>query len=64
MEYEIYSFRIFLTLNGKKRSNLYSNNQIHILTIKFKFKRINRQHLTTAYQPQQWAVVRMVPSGR
>jgi hypothetical protein len=34
----------------KKRSHLYSNGQIHIQTIKFKFKRTN-QELTVHYRP-------------
>jgi hypothetical protein len=37
-----FNFLEFFISNGKKQSNLYSNSQIHIQMIKFKFKRINQ----------------------
>jgi hypothetical protein len=46
----IYRFFDFFTSNGQKRLNLYSNGQIHIQIIKFKFKQIN-QELTAHYHP-------------
>jgi hypothetical protein len=43
-------FQFFLSQMIKKWSNLYSNGQIYIQTIKFKFKRTN-QKLSTYYRP-------------
>jgi hypothetical protein len=49
--------RIFSEFFGprtvKTRSNLYSNNQIHIQTIKFKFKQTNQDLTTTHRLPWQ-----------
>jgi hypothetical protein len=44
-----FNFLEFFISNGKKQLNLYSNSQIRIQTIKFKFKRIN-QDVTSHYR--------------
>jgi hypothetical protein len=43
-------FRIFRASNHPKQSNLYSNNQIYIQTVRFEFKRTN-QEVTHRYRP-------------
>jgi hypothetical protein len=54
MRYKFYFldfFEFFDLKWSKKRSNLYLNDQIHIQTIKFKFKWINQELSTHYHRP-------------